>query len=68
MTADKRVQYHPHEVDVEGLIDDRDGRYIKYFGKAVLQENGMFRCVAALSPCGPLCVVEARITTEVKKP
>lgn len=52
------INKHPHEVDVDEIVDERG---IQYFGKAVLQEDGKFRCLAAVGGC--LCLVEVRITT-----
>jgi hypothetical protein len=54
----------PHEVDIDGKLDYRydgsNGRYIKYIGKATLQENGMFKVLADIN--GSLCVVEVKLT------
>lgn len=54
----------PHEVDLNGKFDSRydgsKGGYIKYLGKAVLQENGMFKVLAIVN--GSLCVVEVKLT------
>lgn len=46
------------EVDVDGQMDEKTG--IQYIGKAILQSNGLFRCLANVG--GALCVVEVRVT------
>lgn len=49
--------FPPLEVDVDGRVDDRLG--IQYFGKAGLQPDGTWRCLANVG--GALCVVEVSI-------
>lgn len=43
------------EVDIDGFIDLKG---IKYIGKAQLQLNGLWRCLANV---GGACIVEAKI-------
>ncbi len=47
----------PVEFDVDGHVDARG---IEYIGKASLQFNGKWRCLANVG--GALCVVEVKIT------
>lgn len=48
----------PHQVDVDGLCDARHPS-VRYIGKATLQENGKFICLADM--LGMLCVVEVNL-------
>lgn len=58
------LQFHPHEVEVDGYVDERLG--ISYIGRAVLQEDGSFRCLAAVpAPGGDvLAIVQCRISAQ----
>lgn len=48
----------PLTVDVDGLCDSRTSR-IRYIGRATLQENGRFICLADVDGC--LCRVEVSL-------
>jgi len=65
VSVETRINYHPHEVDVDGIVDERG---IRYLGTAVMQEDGTFRCLAALTPDGPLCLVEVRLKAGSARP
>lgn len=47
----------PVELDVDGMEDSRG---VRFFGKASLQPNGKWRCLADV--WGNLCIVEATVT------
>jgi hypothetical protein len=46
------------EIDVDGMLDRTDDR-ISYIGKATLQPNGKYRCLANVA--GMLCLVEVSL-------
>lgn len=48
----------PDEVDVDGLIDERN-RGIRYIGKALRKPDGKYQCLAAIESC--LCLVEVTL-------
>jgi hypothetical protein len=48
---------HLSPLDVDGRVDSKG---VKFIGKASLQSNGMWRCLANVGGC--LCIVEADIT------
>lgn len=48
----------PFTVDVDGLFDSRTSR-IRYIGRATLQENGKYICLADVDGC--LCRVEVNL-------
>lgn len=50
------LQVFPHELDVDGHVDDHG---IRYLGKAVLQPSGAWLCLADVG--GALCRVEVRL-------
>ena len=51
---------HPIEVDVDGRWDNE--KDIRYIGKAIIQGDGKYRCLAAVS--GMICVVIINLTFE----
>lgn len=52
----------PKEVNVDGMMDTKG---IVFIGKATLQDNGKYHCLADVG--GALCRVEVSITLEEKK-
>lgn len=46
------------EVDVDGRVDEKNG--IRFFGRATLGPNGLWRMLANVEGC--LCIVEAKLT------
>ncbi len=50
---------HPHEIVVDGMRDEKHPG-IQYWGRATLQEDGSYRCIANVGGC--LYVVEVTIT------
>lgn len=47
----------PKLVDLDGHIDAKG---IEYIGKASLQANGLYKCMAVVEGC--LCIVEVKLT------
>ncbi len=56
--------YGPSEVDIDKRRDDK--KDIQYIGKAILQGDGKYRCLADVS--GMLCVVVVNLTFEKEHP
>ena len=50
------------EINVDGRVDEKNGVFIEFYGKASLQQDGTWRCFANVG--GYLCIVEVNITEE----
>ena len=69
MLEKNRLEYEPKLVSVDlggiEIYDEKLGTYIRYCGKATLQENGKYKVVAIFA--GMMAVVEVTLTPKEKQ-
>lgn len=53
-------EYPPTQIDVDRRIDEKSDGAISYVGKATLQPDGTWQCLANVD--GALCLVEVKLT------